>query len=93
MEDELKNEIKEMQVNNEITMDEDMKQFLDNLSKGNGIKFEDFNIYNKIKTDNTISPLIIYILEKTIEVFNQKLNMEEIKKYGFEKVGFGEYPG
>lgn len=93
MEDELKNEIKEMPVNNEITMDEDMKQFLDNLSKGNGIKFEDFNIYNKIKTDNTISPLIIYILEKTIEVFNQKLNMEEIKKYGFEKVGFGEYPG
>ena len=45
------------------------------------------------KTDNKISPLIIYILEKAINVYNQKLNKEEMIKYGFENVGFGNYPG
>ena len=88
MEDEFKNEIKELPINNEIIIDEAIKNFINNLSNDNNIKFEDFNIYNNIRTDQQISPLIVYILEKAIEVFNQKLNKEEIIKYGLEKVGF-----
>ena len=83
----------EIKMNNERITNDDIKSFMDNLNKGNDIKIEDFNIFRKIKADNTISPLIIYILEKAIDMYNQKLDKEEMVKYGFDKVGFGFYPG
>ena len=86
-------DLKEIQEETGIITHEDVKSFIANLQKDNAITFEDFNIYKKIKTDNKISPLIIYILEKAIEVYNQKLNKEEMIKIGFENVGFGNYPG
>ena len=89
MAEDCKNKIKEI---TNIT-DEDVKTFIENLKKENKIKLEDFNIYKQIKTDNKISPLIIYILEKAIDVYNKNTNEEEIIKYGFKDVGFGYYPG
>ena len=86
-------EVNEIQEDNGIITSEDIKIFKDKVEKKKDIEFEDFNIYKKIKTDNKISPLIIYILEKAINVYNQKLNKEEMIKYGFENVGFGNYPG
>ena len=69
-------EVNEIQEDNGIITSEDIKIFKDKVEKKKDIEFEDFNIYKKIKTDNKISPLIIYILEKAINVYNQKLNKE-----------------
>lgn len=54
------------------------------------VKLEHFNIYKKIKKENSISPLMIFILEKAIDKYN---NMTDGNDIGLETVGFGYFPG
>ena len=65
-----------------------MKEFIDKINNKKNIEIFDFNIYKTIKTDNKISPLIIYILEKAID----KYNNNSINN-GIETAGIGYISG
>jgi len=54
------------------------------------VKLEHFNLYKKIKRENSISPLMIFILEKAIDKYNNEITGNDI---GLENVGFGYFPG
>ena len=72
--------------NNEIINPENLiHQFKININKK--VNIQDFNLYQKIKNVNEISPLMIYILENSIGKFNNK----KINN-GIEDVGFGYIP-
>lgn len=43
------------------------------LAKLKKVKLEHFNLYKKIKMENSISPLMIFILEKDIDKYNNKI--------------------
>ena len=49
---------------------------------------EDFNLYKKIRNNNQILPLMIFILENSVE----KYSNNSIDN-GIEKVGFEKFPG
>jgi hypothetical protein len=65
-----------------------LKNFIKKIDQKNKITEEDFNLYIKIKKENKISPLMLYILEKAIEKYNNNSINNNI-----EKVGFGKFPG
>ncbi len=73
-----------------IITDEDVKKFFENIESKKKIDIKDFNLYKKIKKDNLISPLMIFILQNAINKYNNKL--EEVCE-GFEGTGFGQFPG
>ena len=74
--------------NNEIISPENLiHQFKININKKVNINIQDFHLYQKIKNDNEISPLMIYILENSICKYNNK----KINN-GIEDVGFGNIP-
>jgi hypothetical protein len=63
-------------------------EFIKKIENKEVIKFEDFHLYQKIKVNNQISPLMIFILEKAIEKYNNHLIDN-----GIEEVGFEKFPG
>lgn len=63
---------------------EKVKEFKGRINNNQKIDIFDFNLYKKIKNDNQISPLMIYILEMAIEKYNNDLS-----ENGIEKVGIG----
>jgi len=74
--------------NTNAIIQDKVKKFIEKIKDKKQIELSDFNLYNKIKKENTISPLMVFILEKAIE----KYNNNEIENQ-IEKVGFGEFPG
>ena len=80
---------KEIHIEHVIT-DEDVKKFFENIESKKEIDIKDFNLYKKIKKDNLISPLMIFILQNAIDKYNNKI--EEVCE-GFEGTGFGQFPG
>ena len=64
--------------------------FINRVENKNPIYLEDFNLYKNIKTNNEISPLMIFILENAINKYNNNLDQVDAE---FENVGFGDFPG
>ena len=62
--------------------------FKDKIKNGGEVDITDFYLYKKIKINNQISPLIIFILENAINKFNKKGDINT----GFENAGFGYFP-
>ena len=60
------------------------KEFLNKVDNKKIIEITNFNLYKKIKTDNQISPLIIYILSNAIDKYNDKST-----KNGIDEVDLG----
>ena len=60
------------------------KEFLNKVDNKKIIEITDFNLYKKIKTDNQISPLMIYILSNAIDKYNDKST-----KNGIDEVDLG----
>ena len=52
---------------------EKIEEFIDRINNNGKIEISDFNLFIKIKKDNLISPLMIYILENAIVKCNNKL--------------------
>ena len=72
----------------DIITEEKITEYINKIKNNGKIELKDFNIYNKIKKNNQISPLMIYILQNAIEKYN-----DNKKDNGIEGVGFGYYPG
>ena len=86
--------------NNIVTKDpfERLEEFVNKINKREKLQIEDFNLYHKIKKCNEISPLMIFILEKSIDKYNGNLSNNEIKdteinNNKIEDTGFGYFPG
>ena len=86
--------------NNVVKKDsfEYLEEFVNKINNGEKLQIEDFNLYHKIKKCNEISPLMIFILEKSIDKYNGKLSNNEIKDTEIENnkiedTGFGYFPG
>ena len=69
--------------NNNLISYEKVEEFIDRIDNNGKIEITDFNLFIKIKKDNFISPLMIYILENAIDKYNNKSNN------GIENVGIG----
>ena len=54
------------------------------------IFLEDFHLFKKIKTNNEISPLMIFILQNAINKYNKKFDEVDPE---FGDVDFGDFPG
>ena len=67
---------------------EKVKKFIDKTKTHEKIEIFDFNLYKKIKNDNQISPIMIYILERAIDKYN-----DDSIDNGIERVGTGFIPG
>ena len=85
------NENKDNQNNNKIITKiensgsyEKIEEFIKRISNNGKIEISDFNLFIKIKKDNLISPLMIYILENAIVKCNNKLIDN-----GIDDVGIG----
>ena len=63
--------------------------FKDTIKNGGQVDITDFYLYKKIKVNNQISPLMIFILENAINKFNKICEIN----IGFENAGFGYFPG
>ena len=63
--------------------------FKDKIKDGREVDITDFYLYKKIKINNQISPLMIFILENAINKFNKICEIN----IGFENAGFGYFPG
>ena len=72
---------------NEVSPEKLIIQFKIIINKKEKVNIQDFNLYQKIKKTNEISPLMIYILENSISKYNNK----KINN-GIEDVGFGNIP-
>ena len=61
--------------NNVVKKDsfEYLEEFVNKIKNGEKLQIEDFNLYHKIKKCNEISPLMIFILEKSIDKYNGKI--------------------
>ena len=80
---------KDLPDNEKIISCEVIDEFIKNVNSKKEVKIEHFNIYKRIKKENHISPLMIFILEKAIDKYNNKLEND----IGLENVGFGYFPG
>ena len=83
-------EEKEMYINNitNTISDEDIIKFIYKVENKNEIKIEDFNLYHKIKKNNEISPLMLYILQESIKKYN-----DFSVNNGIIDTGFAQFPG
>ena len=75
-----------------------LEEFVNKINNGEKLQIEDFNLYHKIKRCNEISPLMIFILEKSIDKYNgnlsnNKIKDTELKNNKIEDTGFGYFPG
>ena len=65
-----------------------LEEFINKVNNKEKIQIEDFYLYNKIKKCNEISPLMLFILEKSVKKYNGDLSNN-----GIEDTGFGYFPG
>ena len=77
----------QIEIQNNDGLEQLISQFKINVNKKEKVNIEHFNLYQKIKKTNEISPLMIYILENSIIKYNDK----KINN-GIEDVGFGNIP-
>ena len=61
---------------------EKINEFINRINNNGKIEISDFNLFIKIKKDNLISPLMIYILENAIEKNNDKFIDNGIENAG-----------
>ena len=78
----------ENQIDYNFISKEEVAKFIQKIKNKEKVELDDFNLYKKIRIDNQISPLMIFILENAIE----KYNNNSIDN-GIEKVGFEKFPG